>query len=508
MAQPFHQLLAISLRNAKKVAKHQIVKTDQLSRVDRERLLKVNCLQKIIRGWYLFCPPGTDPGESTPWYASFWDFVRLYLTERFGDDYYLSPETSIDLHLGKNYLPPQIVVVTQTGGIAVLKLPHDTSLLMYQDKKNCPSKIRKIQGINALPLEYALCKMTASFYQQQPQEAEIALRMLTSPQEVLYFLLQEGMAQSAGRIVAALRYLDKAAFADTILAAMQAAGFTVIENNPFDKKPLLLDTHVLKSPYSGRIKALWAKTRTEIVKMFPKPVKTAKQRQSLIKDIDSIYVQDAYHSLSIEGYQVTEELIEKIATGSWRPEVNQEDGQHKDAMAAKGYYEAFKVVKATIHKMLDAKSAIDVLHAALPSWYLALFSPAVTAGIIPAEQLAGFRCQAVYIRQAMHIPPPHTAVRDCMATLFECLNDETNPAVRAVLAHWLIGFIHPYVDGNGRMARFVMNALLVSSGYPWTIIDVADRGAYLSALERASIDGEIASFCQLVIAAMQKKLTE
>ena len=83
MAQPFHKLLAASLRNAKKIANHQIIKTDQLSRIDRERLLKANCLQKIIRGWYLFCTPGTYPGESTPWYASFWDFVRLYLTEKF-----------------------------------------------------------------------------------------------------------------------------------------------------------------------------------------------------------------------------------------------------------------------------------------------------------------------------------------------------------------------------------------------------------------------------------------
>lgn len=507
MAQPFHKLLATSLRNAKKAANHQIIKTDQLSRIDRERLLKANCLQKIIRGWYLFCTPGTDPGESTPWYASFWDFVRLYLTEKFGNDYCLAPEASLDLHLGKNYLSQQIVVLTKIGGNKILKLPHNTSILIYKDEIRFPKELTKIQGINVLPFEYALSKMTTTFYQQQPQEAEIALRMLASPEKILRYLLKDGMAQQAGRIIGALRHMGNNVFADTILTTMKAAGFSVTENNPFQKQPLLTNTSILKSPYSARIKTMWEQTRSEVIKIFPKPAKTAKERKLLIKNIDNIYVQDAYHSLSIEGYQVSEELIEKIASGKWQPDESEEDRNHKNAMAAKGYYEAFKLVKETINKMVASKSPIEVLHTYFPNWYLALFSAAVTAGIIPAEQLAGFRNQAVYIRNAMHIPPPHKAVRDCMETLFECLSEEGNPAVKAVLAHWLIGFIHPYIDGNGRMARFAMNALLVSSGYPWTIIHVENRKAYMDALEQASIHGDIRDFANLIVEELKNSTT-
>jgi Fic family protein len=502
MAQPFHKLLATSLRNAKKKAKHQIIKTEQLSRLDRERLIRAGYLQKIIRGWYLFCKPGTDPGENTPWYASFWDFIRLYLTERFDEDYCLSPEASIDLYLGKNYLPPQIVVMAKSGGTISLQLPHNTSLLIYQEKKNFPKEINKAQEINVLHLEYAICKMAASFYQQQPQEAEIAIRMLKSPEKILRILLKEGMAGQAGRIIGALRHLNKNSFADTILKAMTAAGFAIIENNPFQEKPLLANTSILKSPYSARIKTSWEKTRTEIIKIFPQPVKSAKERKILLENVDNIYIQDAYHSLSIEGYQVSEELIEKIASGSWQPEENEEDHQQKNAMAAKGYYEAFKAVKNTINKMIKSNSPIEILHDDFSNWYLALFSPAVTAGIISAEHLAGFRDQAVYIRNAMHIPPPFSAVRDCMETLFECLKEEEHPAVKAVLTHWLIGFIHPYVDGNGRMARFAMNALLVSGGYPWTIIHLENRKAYLDALEKASINGNIHDFCKLILKEM------
>jgi Fic family protein len=70
--------------------------------------------------------------------------------------------------------------------------------------------------------------------------------------------------------------------------------------------------------------------------------------------------------------------------------------------------------------------------------------------------------------------------------------------VRAVLGHWLFGYIHPYPDGNGRVARFLMNAMLASGGYPWTVVRVEDRAAYLAALDRASIDGDIAPFANFI----------
>ena len=81
-----------------------------------------------------------------------------------------------------------------------------------------------------------------------------------------------------------------------------------------------------------------------------------------------------------------------------------------------------------------------------------------------------------------------------MPALFDLLESEPEPAVRAVLGHWLIGYIHPYMDGNGRMARFLMNAMLAYGGYPWTVVRVEDRTRYLHALDRASIDLNIAPF--------------
>ena len=88
-----------------------------------------------------------------------------------------------------------------------------------------------------------------------------------------------------------------------------------------------------------------------------------------------------------------------------------------------------------------------------------------------------------------------------MPAYFDLLESEAEPSVKAVLGHWLFGYIHPYADGNGRMARFVMNALLASGGYPWTVIQVDDRDDYLAALERASIEHDVEPFARFVARA-------
>ena len=91
---------------------------------------------------------------------------------------------------------------------------------------------------------------------------------------------------------------------------------------------------------------------------------------------------------------------------------------------------------------------------------------------------------------------------------FDLIEKETVASVRAVLGHWLFGYIHPYPEGNGRMARFVMNVMLASGGYPWTIIRVQDRDAYLTALESASVDQDIEPFARFVSERVERSLEQ
>ncbi len=126
------------------------------------------------------------------------------------------------------------------------------------------------------------------------------------------------------------------------------------------------------------------------------------------------------------------------------------------------------------------------------------FAFRLTAGILRASARAGYRGHPVYLRGSWHVPPRLETVADGMNALFALLEREAEPAVRAVLGHWLVGYLHPYADGNGRMARFLMNAMLASGGYPWTVVRVEDRTRYLACLETASVEMDVAPFAALL----------
>lgn len=507
MAKPFHELLADSLNRVHQAAKDGFVRSEKISRLDRERLLKTHWLQSIIPGWYLLVSPLAKPGESTAWYASFWNFIQQYLQDKFGADYCLSAESSLDIHTGNNVIPSQVVVLTKESGHYTLNLPYHTSLLIYHDKNKFPLDIDCSHGIQLMSVGLALCRAPKSFFQKQPINANIALSLIRDPSELTRHLLREGLVQSANRLAGAYSSMGKVNFTKEIIQTMEAGGFSIAESNPFDKKEphsILLSQRVT-SPYYLRIINLWKSMRAEVIKNFSVKKLVDKSPKEVIQYIEDVYVNDAYHSLSIEGYKVSISLIEKIKLGEWNPKFNQTDQEQRDALAAKGYYLAFQAVKASISEVLNGKDAIQVLKDDLSKWYQTLFRPSVEAGIIEPFHLAGYRNDRVYIRHSLHTPPPKEAVLDCMDAFFYCLNQEENPIVRAVLGHFIFVFIHPYMDGNGRIGRFIMNLLWCAGGYPWTIVRVESREDYINALEAASTTKDIKPFTMFLSQAMSLK---
>jgi Fic family protein len=95
-------------------------------------------------------------------------------------------------------------------------------------------------------------------------------------------------------------------------------------------------------------------------------------------------------------------------------------------------------------------------------------------------------------------------MRDLMPAFFTLLKDEEEPAVRAVLGHFFFVYIHPYSDGNGRMGRFLMNVMLASGGYPWTVIPLKTRSKYMAALEEASVRRNIKPFSRFIAELVKK----
>src|SRR5208282_1902527 len=92
-----------------------ILHTSEMSRQDRELLTRLHWLEEIVPGWYLVVRPDVLPGDTTAWYANFWDFIKLYLEHHYGTDYCLSADSSLDLHLGASKIPKQIIVMAIGG---------------------------------------------------------------------------------------------------------------------------------------------------------------------------------------------------------------------------------------------------------------------------------------------------------------------------------------------------------------------------------------------------------
>jgi Fic family protein len=198
--------------------------------------------------------------------------------------------------------------------------------------------------------------------------------------------------------------------------------------------------------------------------------------------------------LSIEGYRVSAELIERVRSGTWNPDLDKQDQEHRNALAARGYWQAYQAVQESVRGILKGEDPGKVIDKDHGRWYRELFGASVTAGILKPSDLAGYRNSPVYIRRARHVPPSADTVRDVMPVLFELLSEEKEAAARVVLGHFIFVYIHPYIDGNGRMGRFLMNAMMASGGYPWTIVPVTERPAYFAALDDASVRQDIKPF--------------
>ena len=501
--------IADALEEARKVANDGVIRSNALSRKKREMLERGGWLRRIVRGWYLLQQPSDPKGSTTAWYASFWTFTSLYLGERHGERYCLSAESSLDLHLGATLIPQQVIVMAAKGGSTLIQLPENTSILAYEQRDNLPeaNETEKVNGVRVMSLALALARVSPSFFTKQPQDAEIALRLLKDPTELIRILISGTRYISASeRLAGAYRFLLQHEYAERIQTAMETIGQSIEPKNPFKiTEPFLELKSRLHSPYAGRVKALWKTLREDVEECFSLPQQPTPGIRQMLKRIQATQVDDAYHSLSIEGYQVTPDLIRRVREGTWDADL-ESNRNERSALAARGYYEASKKVEDVIRSINKGESAAPAVTHSIQKWYAALFAPSVAVGLLTPSDLAGYRNGPVYLRGAKHVPPPREALIDAMDAFAECMSEETSPIVRAILGHFLFVWIHPFPDGNGRLARFIMNTMLVTGGYPWTIIRVENRARYMEALDAASTQGDIKPFVNYVAEEAKRSL--
>ena len=511
MAKPSEKL-AESLEVLHKFQKCGVVaiRSGELTRTHRERLTRNSFLQEVIKGWYVPAHPDETAGESATWYAAFWPFCAAYLQHLKGKDWCLAPEQSLSLHAENWTIPRQLLVRAAKARNNITTLPHDTSLLDVRASIPEDKDIEVKDRLRLFSLPMALIACAPGYFRQNPTDMRAALSMVRDASEVLDRLLEGGHSVIAGRLAGAFRNIDRDRIADDIINTMHAAGYTVRESDPFEAQiPIILPVHE-QSPYVSRIRLMWQDMRDPIIEWFPKAPDLPKDTKAYLKRVEDVYVTDAYHSLSIEGYRVNPELIERVRGGNWNPDDDENDRELHNALAARGYWQTYQAVRESIETVLRGENPGTVVDDDHRVWYREMFAPGVTAGLLCPADLAGYRSGPVYIRQSMHVPPSREAVRDAMPAFFDLLREETEPSVRVVLGHFIFVYIHPYMDGNGRMGRFLMNVMLASGGYPWTVVPLEQRDIYMAALEDASVGQNIVPFsrflARLVKAGLEGKV--
>jgi Fic family protein len=220
-----------------------------------------------------------------------------------------------------------------------------------------------------------------------------------------------------------------------------------------------------------------------------------------LRPMDNAKIQDAldieytYESNRIEGntltLQETQLVIEKGLTIGGKALV-----EHLEAINHK---EAIDFVK-------------DIVKQELPLTDYALRQThAIVLKSIDNNNAGIYRSVPVMISGSRHLPPQPYMVPQLMEEYFAFYNEQKNilhPVVLAAEMHERLVTVHPFIDGNGRTARLIMNLVLLQHGFPIANIkgDYESRIAYYSALEKAQVQNDKAEFIQLVANVVKQSM--
>lgn len=206
---------------------------------------------------------------------------------------------------------------------------------------------------------------------------------------------------------------------------------------------------------------------------------------SVVRNLhEDLVVRWTYHSNAIEGntltLQETKVVLEGITIGGRSLREHLEAINHREAIR---FLETL-VNENDILRETDIKSLHSLILRGIDD---------TNAGI--------YRNVNVRISGARHMPPDFLHVPELMhafATWYQAEAAALHPVERAARVHSDFVKIHPFVDGNGRTSRLLMNLELLKSGFPPVVLPVERRLAYYEALDRAHVNEDFHPFVSLI----------
>lgn len=209
-----------------------------------------------------------------------------------------------------------------------------------------------------------------------------------------------------------------------------------------------------------------------------------KGNSALRRVMEETYYHHIYHTVAIEGNTLTLSEIRHIIETRYAVPGKSLQEQNE----AIGVDAAMKFINTTLLSRMGAITVSDILE----------IHRRVLGYVDPVE---GGRLRTNQVFVGHHIPPhPHDLQRH-MVELVQWLNSEEalqlHPVEYAALAHYKLVYVHPFVDGNGRTSRLLMNLVLMQARYPPITIRKEQRAEYYAALDTAN-EGDVRPFIRFI----------
>lgn len=425
----------------------------------RTKLVKARILQPIIKGWYVW-NEGSASEDRCPVAPPVWSFLRHYLAS-FGN-YCLGPELSLALRFRPEALPPSTTVYIPAGGNnrILCRFGKMTWSVLLRGVASVPVH-EEWAGLTVMPPGYAISSISPKWFAQHSDIVSEVFRQ-TEAADLAEGIIAADNRLGAHRIIDALQSLGLNQKADQVATL---AGIPTRQRSGENSPPL---------PSSAQLLELrWRDLREKMARHFSNQHRDNPQTQ--IRRARTLIEYDTYHSLSLAGWDVTPGQIESVSQG-----IRPRSMEAATISTIERYLLLHEMMLDAAVTVADDSSVADTINNDFPRW-----SKTWQTDRTPSSQGTP---QAIF-------PDAET-----LRTFTSLLSSETSGAVSAVLSHLILFRSADFPGSDPVLARLVSNFISVSTGYPWTIIRVAQRFAYERSVDRALDEGDIVPLASLLSA--------
>lgn len=482
-----------------------VVSSDEIpDQRQRDFLKKRGLLVKVARGSWILKRPEDGIDDVFP--LLYWQTVEQVLTKHMWS---LRATSALFVYIGDQAAQKYLIVKTRDKTNRKISLLMDFEIELRHDPDFDERLIKKMDiagrkipvaipervlvDINKLSSKESRSFIAGTEFDTRVLEAIYA----TKPKPYIYKRLI-GLAKDAKRP-------DLAAKLEKIIE--DYTHYQVVKKQKRGAVPAPAKAAVLSPPWVIRQEDQAKEFEDVLTSHLKQKIARIKKQPlaQLLKQAKQHKKYDTYHSTSLEGYRITPEDVDALLSGKPPEDVKEEGTEYfeklKNQMAIIGYSEAFDFILGKAET--DFKRP-HITEDFIKDTYFNLFKPSADAGLVDYYSLTPYRKMPVYIRGTRYAPPSYEKLPELMASYERLVNEVKNPVVRAILAHYFFVTIHPYLDGNGRTGRLLMNYYFLSSGYSWVTIRTEQRVRYFEALTKAQLDGDIITFGEFILEMLKE----